>query len=91
MSHFIGVSIFWIGLNRTDLGCCGLTLRGSFFHIVTLVSDNSNLSKEIFAIDTWGAVNMLFGTWSQAHAYDPSDYMATGLNKSCIPIAVSAS
>ena len=21
--------------------------------------------------------NMLFGTWSQAHAYDPSDYMET--------------
>ena len=23
---------------------------------------------------------MLFGTWSQAHAYDPSDYMETRLN-----------
>ena len=23
---------------------------------------------------------MLFGTWSQAHAYDPSDYMETTLN-----------
>ena len=22
---------------------------------------------------------MLFGTWSQAHAYDPSDYMETKL------------
>ena len=30
---------------------------------------------------------MLFGTWSQAHAYDPSDYMDTrlkpGLHISC--------
>ena len=23
---------------------------------------------------------MLFGTWSQAHAYDPSDYMETRLH-----------
>ena len=23
---------------------------------------------------------MLFGTWSQAHAYDPSDYMETNLH-----------
>ena len=26
MSNFIGVGIFWIGLNRTDLGCWRLTL-----------------------------------------------------------------
>ena len=27
MSHFMGVGIFRIGLNRTDLGCWRLTLR----------------------------------------------------------------
>ena len=47
--------------------------------MVTHVFDNSNLSQEIFAIDTWGAVICFFGTWSQAHAYDPSDYMETRL------------
>ena len=39
------------------------------------VFDNSNLSQEIFAIDTWGAVI----SWSQAHAYNLSDYMKTRL------------
>ena len=28
---------------------------------------------------------MLFGTWSQAHAYDPSDYMETRLKEAVIP------
>ena len=27
MSHFVGVGIFWIDLNRTDLGCWRLTLK----------------------------------------------------------------
>ena len=27
MSNFMGVGIFWIGLNRTDLGCWRLTLK----------------------------------------------------------------
>ena len=27
MSNFMGVGIFWIGLNRADLGCWRLTLR----------------------------------------------------------------
>ena len=26
MSNFMGVGIFWIGLNRADLGCWRLTL-----------------------------------------------------------------
>ena len=26
MSNFVGVGIFWIGLNRADLGCWRLTL-----------------------------------------------------------------
>ena len=32
------------------------TIKRQFFHMVTHVFDNSNLSQEIFAIDTWGAV-----------------------------------
>ena len=27
MSNFMGVGIFWIGLNRADVGCWRLTLR----------------------------------------------------------------
>ena len=27
MSNFMGVGIFWISLNRADLGCWRLTLR----------------------------------------------------------------
>ena len=27
MSNFMGVGVFWIGLNRADLGCWRLTLR----------------------------------------------------------------
>ena len=36
--------------------------------------DNNNLSQEIFAIDTWGAL-----ICSLEHAYDPSNYMETRL------------
>ena len=31
-------------------------IKRQFFHMVTHVFNNSNLSQEIFAIDTWGAV-----------------------------------
>ena len=31
-------------------------IKRQFFHMVTHVFDNSNLSQEIFAIDTWRAV-----------------------------------
>ena len=47
-------------------------IKRQFFHMVTHVFDNSNLSQEIFAIDTWRAVICIFRTWSQAHVYDPS-------------------
>ena len=40
-------------------------VKRQFFHMVTHFFDNSNLSQESFAIDTWRAV--LFGTWSQVH------------------------
>ena len=29
MNHFVGVGIFWIDLNRADLGCWQLTLTDS--------------------------------------------------------------
>ena len=40
---------------RPSLTITGVIKR-QFFHMVTHVFDNSNLSKEISAIDTWGAV-----------------------------------
>ena len=53
MSNFMGVGIFWIGLNRADLGCWRLTLRprgimiGRQFHAnmkvqTTTCKDNNN-------------------------------------------------
>ena len=30
MSNFMGVGIFWIGLNWADLGCWRLTLNGNW-------------------------------------------------------------
>ena len=32
------------------------TIKRQFFHMVTHVFDNSNLSQEIFAIDAWRAL-----------------------------------
>ena len=46
---------FWLpnfGFKRSLLSL----LKRQFFRIVTYVFDNSNLSQEMFAIDTWGAV-----------------------------------
>ena len=42
----------WTGLSLRIIGA----IKRQFFHIVTHVLDNGNLSQEIFAIDTWGAV-----------------------------------
>ena len=50
-------------------------IKRQFFRMITHVFDNSNLLQEIFAIDC----NTLFVIWSQAHAYDPSDYIETRL------------
>ena len=47
--------------------------------MVTHVFDNSNISQEIFAIDSWRAVICSLGHDRKAHAYDPSDYMETSL------------
>ena len=42
----------WTRLSVRIIG----VIKRQFLHMVTHVFDNSNLSQEIFAIDTWGAV-----------------------------------
>ena len=42
----------WTRLSVRTIGA----IKRQFFHMVTHVFDNSNLSQEIFAIDTWRAV-----------------------------------
>ena len=41
---------------RLSVRIIGVIKRQFFFHMVMHVFDNSNLSQEIFAIETWGAV-----------------------------------
>ena len=65
-------------LKQLSVRIIGAIIRQFFFHMVTHVFDNPNLSQEIFAIGTWRAV-IYSGTWSQTQAYDPSDYMESGL------------
>ena len=47
----------WTRLSVRMIGA----IKSQFFHIVAYVFDNSNLSQEIFAIDTWGAVICFLG------------------------------
>ena len=58
MSNFMGVGIFWIGLNRTDLGCWRLTLSkttpstgcgAQFFQLASLLPGNAYQLKELVA------------------------------------------
>ena len=42
----------WTRLSARIIGM----IKRQLFHMVTHVFDNSSLSREIFAIDTWGAV-----------------------------------
>ena len=42
----------WTRLSVRKIGA----IKRQFLHMVTRVFDNSNLSQEIFAIETWGAV-----------------------------------
>ena len=44
----------WTRLSVRIIGV--IKIEAVFFHVVMHVFDNSNLSQEIFAIDTWGAV-----------------------------------
>ena len=41
MSNFMGVGIFWIGLNRPDLGCWRLTLRSRVWIVVRPTENDS--------------------------------------------------
>ena len=56
--------------NRSD--------KRQFFYMVTHVFDNNNLTRD-FCNRHLGSCNVLFGRWSQAHAYDPSTIWRTGL------------
>ena len=47
----------WTRLSVRIIGA----IKRQFFHMVTHVFDNSNLSQEMFAIDTWGAVICFLG------------------------------
>ena len=47
----------WTKLSVRIIG----VIKREFFHMVMHVFDNSNLSQEIFAIDTWGAVICFLG------------------------------
>ena len=47
----------WTRLSVRIIG----VIKGQFFHMVTHVFDNNNLSQEIFAIDTWEAVICFLG------------------------------
>ena len=58
MSNFMGVGIFWIGLNRAELGCLRLTLSkttsstgcsGQFFQLTSLLPGNTYQLKELVA------------------------------------------
>ena len=56
----------WTRLSERIIGA----IKRQFFHMITHVFDNSNLSQEISAIDTERALICSLG-----HAYDPCDYM----------------
>ena len=60
---------------RVSLKIIGV-IKMQFFHMVMYVFDNTI----DFCNRHLESCNMLFGTWLQAHAYDPSDYMETRLN-----------
>ena len=47
MSNFMGVGIFWIGLNRADLGCWRLTLRQSIKIKDDKIESLNNKVKEL--------------------------------------------
>ena len=66
MTNTLGVMLYTLNSyqwTRLSVRIIGAITR-QFFHMITHVFDNSNLSQEIFAIDTCGA-----------HAHDPYDYM----------------
>ena len=58
----------WTRLSVRIIGA----IKRQFFHMVTHVFDDSNLSNRHLE-----SCNRLFGTWQQAHAYNPSDHMET--------------
>ena len=58
MTNILGIMVEilnnypWARLSERIIG----VIKRQFLHTVTHLFDNSNLSQEIFAIDTWGVV-----------------------------------
>ena len=75
----------WTRLSVRIIG----VIKRQFFHMVTHVFDNRNLSQKLVFNRRLGSCSIPFGTWSQAHAYDPSDNMETRFY--CIYIEFSSS
>ena len=46
MSNFMGVGIFWIGLNWADLGCWRLTLKCKSNDFLSLLNLKSSKNQE---------------------------------------------
>ena len=69
-------------LTRLPVRIIGAIKRQFFLHGKACF-DNSNLSQEIFAIDTWRAVIYSLGDGSQTHTCDLSDCMETRLYSRC--------
>ena len=65
----------WTRLSVRIIGA----IKRQFLHMVTHVFDNFQSIPRDFCNRNLGICNMLFGTWSQADAYGPSDYMETRL------------
>ena len=60
MTNTLGIMLEIYPWTRLTVRIIG-AIKRQFFHMVTHVFDNSNLSQEIFAIDTWGAVICFLG------------------------------
>ena len=68
----------WTRLSVRIIGA----IKRPFFHMVTHVFDNSNLSQETFSIDTWRAVIYFLEHQTQTHACDLCDYIENQLHRS---------
>ena len=82
MTNTLGIMLEILGNypgTRLSVKITGAIKRQLFSH-GNAIFDNSNLSHARDICDRYlESCNMLFWTWSQAHAYDPSNYMKTRL------------
>ena len=74
MSHFVGVGLFWIDHDRTDLGCWRLTLIPT---ALSMIKDNGTAQIKCFKTIAdknfyWNEIMILdkkgdaFETWNEA-------------------------